>query len=114
MNTSNTMNVALKCFNRLYIKPNTLKDTFTWIYVFPNEINPHYYNNYLAKCKNPKSLEDCLHLRTVHLTEKEIEKWFSILTYTINVGSYHCEHPTNHLEHKHLQYMIRDYSIKLE
>jgi hypothetical protein len=108
------MRIALKCFNRLYIKPNSLKDSFTWIYVFPNEINPAFFEHYLAYDKNPTSLKKCLQISTTHLTEREIEKWNSILIYTKNVGSYYNEFPTNHNDYIHKQYMIRDYTIKLE
>ncbi len=109
------MKVALKCFNRIYVQSSgKIKDTFTWIYVFPNEINPHYYDHYLASYKNPTSLTECLHIRNLQLTQKEIEKYHSILMHTKNVGAYICDYPSLYNDHSHKQYMIRDYSIKLE
>ena len=109
------MKVALKCFNQIYIQSTgKIKDTFTWIYVFPNEINPAFFEHYLGYDKNPTSLKKCLQLSTTHLTQKEIEHWNSILIHIKKVGVYHCDYLTNHNDHLQKQSIIRDYTIKLK
>ena len=107
------MKVALKCFNRLYVRPNMLKDTFTWIYVFPNELNPTFFDNYLATQKHPKDIKNCRHIGTIQLNENEIEKWKDILKYTKTVGAFYNEYPTHNYNFIQRQYIVRDSYIRL-
>ena len=108
------MRVALKVFNRLYTKQNVLKDSFTWIYVFPSEIHPAYYDHYLASNKNPKSLSECVFLNKYELTEYDSKRFESMMIYTKNVGAYIANYPTTNNDLYQKQYIIRDYNIKLE
>lgn len=109
------MKIALKCFNQIYVQSSgKIKDTFTWIYVFPNEINSKFFEHYLAYDRNPTSLKKCLQLSTIYLTQKEIEYWNSILIHIKKVGAYHCDYLINQDDHIQKQAMIRDYIIKLE
>lgn len=108
------MKVALKCVNRLYVKPNILKDAFTWIYVFPDDYHLTHFEHYLAKSKYPQSFKDCMHIRTNQLTHNEIEKWRSILTYTKNVGAYYDEYSTGSNNLVQRQYICRYNDIELK
>ena len=107
------MKVALKCFNRIYAPKSILKDSFTWIYVFPNELYPVYYEQYLSNTKHPRDIKDCMILHKVDLEKKEIQYWKEILEYTKNVSSYHKEFDVFNTGMVQKQYMIRDYFIKL-
>ena len=108
------MRVALKVFNRLYTKQNVLKDSFTWIYVFQREVNPMYYDHYLASNKNPKSVSECVFLIKHELNEFESFRFQSMMIYTKNVGAYITDFQTNNKDLIQKQYIIRDYYIKLE